>query len=71
MRHLSTMNQTKELSTIDSPNHLFKRVGRNPVAKQLRKPEFHQRIVPLEKMYKRSTFKKVDLSEYLEADDEV
>ena len=50
-------------STIDRPNHLLKRVGRNPVAKALRNAEFHQRIVPAEKIYKRNKFKNFDYDE--------
>ncbi len=38
----------------DSTNFLFKQVGRNPIAKAVRTArEFHQRIVPAEKIYKR------------------
>jgi hypothetical protein len=47
--------------TQDSINHLFKLVGRNPIAKAVRTaPEFNQRIVPTERIYKRKKLSRRD-----------
>jgi hypothetical protein len=56
--------QHKETKPPEYINYLVKASGRNPLAKKVRNSnEFHQRIVPVEKIYKRKKFTKNDFYE--------